>query len=168
MVKLNFDEERQVWKHIWKYIDVPALGLSRAVKNILSIAVNRIVIHGTFGHLAQPHLKSTLDEIWQAQPGVLERTSRSHFRTDDSVNHWLISAWDMISGRFFPSNEKRKGNFMTLNEKNLSHICESIRQQSFPQICLNDKGNMNSLEYCYQEVAKAFDDLLPEKSSFEK
>lgn len=168
VLKLSLDVERLVWKNIWKYVDVRALGFSRAIKNLASFVVNRVVIEGTFGHLAQPHLKSTLEEIWRAQPGVLDRTSRSRFRTDDAVNQWLVSAWDMISGRFFPANEKRKGEFITLDEKSLAHTCEIIRQQKQPQLCLNDKGGTPGLEHCFEEVAKAFEELLPEKSSFEK
>ncbi|MBO4512154.1 MAG: Stealth CR1 domain-containing protein [Victivallales bacterium] len=168
VLKLSLDVERLVWKNIWKYIDVRALGFSRAIKNLASFVVNRVVIEGTFGHLAQPHLKSTLEEIWRAQPGVLERTSKSRFRTDDGVNQWLVSAWDMISGRFFPANEKRKGEFITLDEKSLAYTCEIIRQQKRPQLCLNDKGGTPGLEHCFEEVAKAFEELLLEKSSFEK
>lgn len=168
VLKLSLDVERLIWKNIWKYIDIRALGLFRAVKNLASFVVNRTVIEGTFGHLAQPHLKSTLEEIWRVQPGILERTSSSRFRTDDSVNHWLVSAWDMVSGRFHPANEKRKGEFITINEKSLAHICEVIRRQRQAQICLNDKGGVPGLEHCFEEVANALDELLPEKSSFEK
>ena len=168
VLKLSLDVESLVWKNIWKYINIRALGFSRAFKNLASFVVNRVVIEGTFGHLSQPHLKSTLEEIWRAQPGVLERTSMSRFRTDDSVNHWLVSAWDMVSGRFYPANEKRKGEFITINEKSLAHICEVIRRQKQPQICLNDKGGTPGLEHCFEEIAKALEELLPEKSSFEK
>ena len=138
ILKKSMDVERLVWKNIWKFADPCALGPVRAAKNFLSFAVNRMVIPGTFGHLAQPHLKSTLAEIWSRQPRIMETTSRSRFRGDDCVNHWLACAWNLISGRSFPANEKRRGAFITVDRNNIDRICAIIRGQKFPQICLND------------------------------
>ena len=123
---------------------------------------------GTFGHLSQAHLKSTFEEVWRSQPRALERTSHSRFRTDDSVNHWLMSAWDMVSGRFFPVNEKRKGEFVALTEKAVKSVCDAICRREHAEICLNDKGINADPERCFAEVARAFDAILPDKSSFEK
>ena len=168
ILKLSFDVEHQVWKHIGKYIDVPVLGFARAAKNLVSFLVNRTVLLGTFGHLPHPHLKSTFEEIWRVQPGILEQTSSSRFRTDGCVNHWLACAWNMIMGRFYPSNEKDKGEFTTLNDECLAHAFDVIRRQLQPQICLNDAGGTPDVERCSREIAKAFEELLPKKSSFEK
>ena len=168
VLKLGLDVERLVWRNILKFADVRSLGIARAIKNVMSFAVNRVYIAGTFGHLSQAHLKSTFAEVWRVQPRALERTSRSRFRTDDSVNHWLMSAWDMVSGRFFPVNEKRKGEFIVLTEDTVASACDAIRRREHPEICLNDKGTNADPERCFAEVARAFDDILPEKSSFEK
>ena len=65
----NLDVTHLVWKNIWKYADVYHLGFRRTLKNVLSFAVNRCVIPGTFGHLPQSHLKSTFDEIWSKDDG---------------------------------------------------------------------------------------------------
>ena len=167
ILKINLDVERLVWRNILKFVDVRRLGFARAAKNLVSFAVNRVFLAGTFGHLAQPHLKSTFEEIWRAQPDVLERTSRSRFRTDDCVSQWLASAWDMVSGRFAPVNEKRVGAFFTLDGRSLDAVCEAIRRQAHPQVCLNDKGTNTDPERCFGKVAAAFEELLPEKSSFE-
>ena len=167
ILKWSMDVERMVWRHIWKYIDVFALGVSRAVKNIVSFSVNRTLIPGTFGHLPMPHLKSTFEEIWRVQPSAM-RASSSRFRNDACINHWLASAWNMVSGNFFPTNEKYNGELIQLNEDNLSHACELIRRQLLPEICLNDDGSAKDADYCAMEAVKAFEELLPEKSSFEK
>ena len=98
----------------------------------------------------------------------METTSRRRFRGDDCVNHWLACAWNMVSGRFFPANEKRRGRFISIDTANLDRICSIIREQTFPQICLNDSYAGADLDFCIGEVAKALDGLLPEKSSFEK
>ena len=168
ILKSSLNVERLVWKNIWKYTDFRTLGFARAVKNLLSFAINRTLITGTFGHLAQPHLKSTLEDIWRIQPKIMERTSQSRFRTDNCVNQWLISAWDMVSGRFYPANEKHRGEFVTFDMDNIDDICDLIRKQSYPQLCLHEKGNCQNFELCVKKVAAAFCELLPEKSSFEK
>lgn len=168
VLKQSMNVRRLIWKNIWKFVDLRSLGPVRAAKNFLSFSVNGIVIFGTFGHLAQPHLKSTLGEIWSKRQGIMDTTSRSRFRRDDCVNHWLASAWDMISGRFFPANEKRRGKFITVNADQIGQICAIIRRQSSPQICLNDSGCGADFDLCRDEVSGALAELLPEKSSFEK
>jgi hypothetical protein len=168
ILKQNMDVERLVWKHIWKYVNIRRLGFARAAKNFASIAVNRTVIPGTFGHLPQPHLKSTFDEIWSKAPHVMDRTSRNRFRNNDCVNQWIACAWNMISGRFCPANEKRRGLFLLINAYNLPRFCDAIKRQSFPQLCWNDKEYTPEIEHCFHEVSKAFGILFPEKSSFEK
>ena len=168
ILKQNLDVERLVWKHIGKFIDIRTLGFARAAKNLASITVNRTIIPGTFGHLPSAHLKSTFDEIWRKAPRVMDATSRSRFRSDTTVNQWLASAWNMVSGRFYPSNEKQRGVFVLVNRNNLSRFCDVIKQQSTPQVCWNDKGCSLEMEECFHEISQAFDNILPEKSSFEK
>ena len=107
-------------------------------------------------------------EIWRRQPNVMERTSKYRFRTNDSVNQWLVSAWDMVSGRFCPTNEKRLGRCLTLDERNLEDVCDAVRRQKWQLICLNDKGTTKDPARCFAEAAKAFEAILPDRSSFEK
>ncbi|MBO7683881.1 MAG: Stealth CR1 domain-containing protein [Kiritimatiellae bacterium] len=168
VLKQGLDVERLVWRNIWKFADVRALGFVRAAKNVASFAVNRTWIPGTFGHLPMPHLKSTFEEVWRSQPKAMERTSRSRFRIDDGVNHWLAAAWNVASGRFAPANEKRRGEFAALDERSLAGVCGTVRGRSCPQLCLNDRGGDVTTERCYAEIAAAFGDILPEKSSFER
>ena len=164
----NLDVTHLVWKNIWKYADVFHLGFMRATKNVLSFAVNRLIILGFFGHLPQPHLKSTFEEIWRKAPQIMNLTSRNRFRGDDGVNQWLACGWNMISGNFYQANEKRRGTNLYINPESITQICNFIKQQSLPLLCLNDKETGPEIERYFQEIAGAFEQLLPEKSSFEK
>ena len=164
----NLDVGHLVWKHIGKYTDVRNLGFARAFKNILSFAINRTFIPGTFGHLPQSHLKSTIDELWRTASAVMDLTSRRKFRSDDGVNQWLACAWNMVSGNFYPANEKRRGLFLNVGKSDLDQICDTIRKQSYPLMCLCDRENTPELEYCFHEIHSTLELLLPEKSSFEK
>lgn len=168
-LKYGLDVERLVWKHMWKYVDVRALGVGRAAKNLAAFVVNRILLPGCFGHLPQPHLKSTLETVWEKQPKALERTCRNRFRGDDCVNHWLLSAWDMVTGRFHPANEKRLGRHMAIKKSDLGAACDTIRRQDCPEICLSDRNIPDEdFEACREAIEAAFQIILPEKSSFEK
>jgi hypothetical protein len=168
VLKRSINVKHLLWKNIGKYIDVRALGFKCTAKNFLSFAINKTIIPGSFGHLPQSHLKSTLDEIWRTQPDVMDKVSRYRFRNNDCVNHWLACAWNMVSGRFYPVNEKRKGVFVGINTGTLPLICEIIENGLHPQICLCDKGNAPDLGRCMDEITRTLDKLLPDKSSFEK
>ena len=155
-------------RNILKFANVRELGLARAVKNLASFAVNRMFIPGTFGHLPLPHLKSTFDEIWRKQPDILDKTSRSRFRINDGVSHWLASAWNMAKGDFVPLNEKRRGETVLLDDSNLERACKLVSSQAYAQICINDSERIADPEASFRRLAAAFESILPEKSSFEK
>ena len=168
VLKRSLDVERLLRKRLGKIADVRALGFGRAAKNLVSLAVNGIWIPSTFGHVGLPHLKSTFEEIWRVRPETMDRTSRSRFRIDDGVNHWLACAWNVVTGRFVPINEKRTGKSVTLSDETLGSVCADIRGRVRPQICINDTDRIADPARCFAEVAAAFDAILPDKSSFEK
>ena len=168
ILKRSMAVNRLVRKNIAKFMDIRSLGLVRAAKNVLSFAVNRTVIPGCFGHMALPHLKSTIAEVWAAQPEVMERTSRHRFRDDNDVNQWLFAAWNLVQGRFRPVNEKRMGRYIALGEENLASASEAVRQRRWAQICLNDAGTAGDFGHCAKTMEAAFESILPETSSFEK
>ena len=163
----SMDVSSLIWRNLLKFVNVRELGLARAVKNIASFAVNRMFIPGTFGHLPIPHLKSTLEEIWQKQPAIMDKTSRSRFRIDDGVSHWLAAAWNMVKGDFVPLNEKRRGETVLLDDSNIGRVCDLISSQAHLQLCINDSERISDIADCYKRVAAAFEGVLPGKSSFE-
>ena len=169
ILRRSLDVERLVWRNMAKFVNVRALGLSRAAKNLLAFAINRMWIAGSFGHVPLPHLKSTFEEMWQkATPGVLERTSSSRFRMEWCVNHWMACGWNMVNGRFYPANEKRYGKSVAVNDDTVESICNAIKTQAYLQLCINDSDRITDPECAFKRLAQAFDVILPEKSSFEK
>ena len=168
VLSYSMDVERQVWKHWNKFFNIRALGLLRAVKNLLCISVNHGVIFGSFGHLPQPHLKSAFAEIWERKAEIMDSVSRRRFRSDDCVSHWLACGWNMLNGRFCPDQARRRGTSVHLDEKTVDTVCRMIRNRSCPEICINDTENCENIYELFEETAKAFEAVLPEKSSFEK
>ena len=159
---------RLAWKQVLKIADVFSLGVMRAAKNLLSLAVNRTQFQGCFGHLALPHLKSTLETLWKTHPEVLDETSLHRFRSDSDVNQWLMAGWNLATGRFRPANEKRLGRAIGVWEANLARACGEIRRRKRLQICLNDADSLANPPRCFGALAEAFEEILPEKSAFEK
>lgn len=163
----NFDVAAQIRRNWRKFFNPMALGPVRAAKNLASFAVNGSMIQGCFGHIALGHLKSTLAEIWQREEAVMRLTSMHKFRADDCVNQWLECAWNMCSGKFEPGNEKRMGAHFPLIGAGAEAALRAIRNQSFPQICLNDSGSAEQVAPALERAAEAFSQILPDKSSFE-
>ena len=123
---------------------------------------------GLYGHIALPHLKSTLTEVWNRHYDVMDQTCVHKFRSDDQVNQWLLCAWNQAKGRFYPARSDKLGRHFNVSPDNVEEICEFIKAQSYPQVCINDSEYNMKPDYCDAELKKAFDGVLLEKSTFEK
>lgn len=168
IVNRSFNIEKSIWENRKKWFNVSLLGYKRARRNLICFLANRTLPVGKFGHFANPHLKSSFEEIWERWPDVLETTCMHKFRTDDQVNQWLAVAWNLAKGCFYPAHEKDRGRMWNISPNNIEEIEVSIRQQLFPQVCLNDSQHNTEPESCSMMISEAFRSILPMKSSFEK
>ncbi len=116
-------------------------------------------------HFAQPFTKSLLNEVWENCTNVLTETMNSRFRSKNDVNQWLFRYWNLCLGKFIPTNLKAKRKYYSI-EDNISEIEKSIRTQKYCEIVLND-GICEDYFMRIERIQKAFDSILPEKSSFE-
>ena len=163
-----FDMKKQIWDNRWKWFNVKALGLKRVRQNFFCYLANKYLPVRLFGHLSSPQLKSTICEVWEKRPEVMDNTCRNKFRGDDRVNIWLLSAWNQAKGCFYPIHENGRGKNFSISTSNIDRVCDAIRSQMFPQICINDTAKNDNPDYCNSELIKAFDSILPEQSQFEK
>ena len=168
VVNGSFDIYMSIRNNRHKWFNVKELGYKRARRNLMCYLVNRTLPVGIYGHIAFPHLKSSLQEIWDRHPAIMEQTSVYKFRTDDQVNQWLLCAWDQAKGNFFPAREDRLGRNFSINPTNIEEVCRVIKNQSIPQICINDTESNTEYDSCMARIVEAFDGILPEKSAFEK
>ena len=168
VLNTTFDTSKQVLKNYRKWFNIPALGLRRVLKNLLAFAANRNIPIHMFGHLPAPSLKSTLGNIWETIPDIMEETSLQKFRSPTQVNQWLVTAWNLTMGTFSPVQEHNRGTMISLSTNTIDDICRTIQFQTFPQACFNDNGQNDDPELCRKRLVEAFQKLLPEKSSFEK
>ena len=85
------------------------------------------------------------------------------------MNQFVFTAWNQAKGCFYPVHEKGRGENVEITKDALGWICETIKSQRIPQICINDTNNNDtSHEDSMSEINEAFRSILPEKSSFEK
>lgn len=167
VVNKSFDAGKSIWENRNKWFSIRKLGYKRARRNFLCFLANRTLPAGLYGHIAQPQLKSTFQQIWDVHPDVMDTSCRHRFRSDDQVNQWLCCIWNQAAGRFFPARPYSLGRVIGIKSSNLDWICQNIRQQAFPQVCLNEDEKTTDADRCYESIVKAFHSILPGKSSFE-
>ena len=169
LVNRSFEARKSIWKNRNKWFNIKELGVKRVRQNLLCYLANKTVPVHAYGHVAHPHLKFTLAEVWSSWPDVLDSTSSHKFRSDEQVNQWMLCAWNQAKGAFYPAHEKGRGRYFEITEESLSGICETIKSQCVPLICINDvQAAGSSYERSINEINNAFRAILPERSSFEK
>ena len=168
LVNKSFGIKNAIWKNKGKWFNVKELGLKRAIQNYLCYKVNKTLPVGLYGHIALPHLKSTLQEVWDKYPDIMNQSVKHKFRTDDQVNHWLLCAWNQAKGCFYPAHESQIGKNFSLSPNNIENVCEAIKNQQYPQVCINDTKSNTEPELCISKIITAFETILPVKSAFEK
>ena len=117
-------------------------------------------------HLAQPYLKSTLEEVWEKCPEVLNKTIYSRFRSENDVNQWLFRYWQICKGTFYPINPKKDRKYFEIN-MNIKEITDAIKNKKYKEIILNDAECNSDFESRMNAIVHSFESILPEKSEFE-
>ena len=157
----SIDDIRKNWKK-WishkygKYI-VRTLVFSR-FKTILGIYEP---------HIPFSHLKTTMETVWSKEYNVLDNTSKNKFRTRDDVNEWLFRHWQIMTGQFKP----RRWDFGVLmsvakREQDIINLLNNPGKTKL--ICINDTSDLKNFEVAKKRINLALNNLLPEKSNFEK
>lgn len=166
-VNEHFNIAKSIWNNRRKWFNIFVLGPKLGFMNMLRYSVNKTFSVGVYEHLANPHLKSTFQEVWKECPDILNNSSMSRFRSDIQVNQWLMIAWNLAKGRFYPVREGYRGSRVAVSKKTIDIISNIIKKQSQTQICVNDSYMNDNPELYFQNIAQIFESILPEKSSFE-
>ena len=115
-------------------------------------------------HLPVSHLKSTFEEVWNTEADVLRECCKNRFRAKNDVTQWLMKNWRFCQGRFEPRGIKWGKSYAIGEDQSM---IKDLRNQKFKAVCLNDCNPDLDFEYYQKELQKAFEAILPEKSSFE-
>lgn len=163
LINKHFDKPEVMTKFHDKWFD-KSYG-SRARWNYLLKYYDKFITLRT-PHNAQPYLKSTFEEVWEAEGKELTATSANRFRDSSDYTPELFRTWQICKGDFQPYNTYSDTKMFPLMLKSRQAI-KAIYNQSYSLICLNDNIHIRDYDKVMQEVRDAFESILPEKSSFE-
>ncbi len=99
-------------------------------------------------------MKSVFEEVWEKEENYLREVSSHRFRQPLDVNQYLFRLWQLCSNRFCPVNIFERGQNFNLRLQNLSEINYVIKNEQFPQICLNDDEHVVDFEKLKLEIIK--------------
>lgn len=116
-------------------------------------------------HLPTSFLKSTFQEIWNKESQLLNEVSSHKFRSKEDVNQWLIRYWQLASGEFIPRSPNI-GKMYMVNDSLDKIICD-IKNHTHKMICINDSDKLRDFEIAKKRLQFAYQETLPDKSSFE-
>ena len=117
-------------------------------------------------HIPLTYSKHTFEELWQAEPDALDSTCRHRIRSTDDINHWLCRYWQFVTGNFVPDGTTR-GRFFSIGRDDAA-IADAILHRRYPMICLNDDDPDLDFEAAKTQIRQLFEQILPNKSAFEK
>ncbi len=117
-------------------------------------------------HTCVPFLKGTLEEVWAQYPEVLSDTCRRKFRSREDVNQYLFRYWQLCKGTFVPG--KPDSAYLTVGRQSVEEVAAVMKKQAHQVLCINDDPIDFDFETQQRGIAAAFQELFPEKSSFER
>lgn len=116
-------------------------------------------------HGPASYVKKTWETLWEKEPGILTRTSSHRFRESTDVAQFLFKMWQLCEGNFYPRYDKCRSVNLELSTNEIQKL---ILSKKYPIICLNDRNDIEDFEEMKETIIRALDQILPEKSSFEK
>lgn len=164
IINKNFNKNKSMKKNWNKWF---SLKYGKELIRTISLNNWNNFVGFKFSHLPTSLLKSTYDEIWEKEYKVMNETSSHKFRSDRDVSQYLIKDWQLAQGKFYPRNVKI-GNVFQLNDDNAKYVSKIIKKQKYKMICINDTDGIKNFENVKEEINEALQEILPNKSNFEK
>lgn len=118
-------------------------------------------------HNAQPYLKKTYQDVWEAFGDEILKVAPNRFRTKDDYTQELFRTWQICQGDFVPYNTYKDTRMFPLLVGSDKAI-DAVRNQSYRLVCLNDNAHIRDYDNVMKSLGEAFEGILPDKSSFEK
>lgn len=169
IINEHFDFKKSIKNNLWKWIH-PKNGkpLFRTFALLGCPRFPGFYQH----HLTNSYNKKTLEDVWKKEYEILDNTCKHKFRETTDVNQWVFKEWQIASGNFKNrSNKFGKTYYIDRDgiEKNKKEMIHYILKQKGKMIAIND-GPMTDQEFddIVISLKNAFNQILPEKSSFEK
>ena len=117
-------------------------------------------------HICQSYTKKHYDLFWKYCEEQLKENSNNRFRDTTDLTTFLVRYIELLEGDFVPRSHSF-GRRMELG-KNNDKIYENIKKQKYSVLCINDSKMDIDFDKTRKELMVCFEDILPDKSNFEK
>ena len=164
----NFSKKKVVRKHPFLFFN-PAYGLKNNLYSLYTMA-SPVFPGFRRTHTAQSFLKDSFVDVWDKEPQTLDATCACKFRSFFNVNQYLFRYWQIAQGRFAPVNMHSVRQRFDLDVDDAGDIAKAICEKKYKAICINEDENENLdvFENIQKKLVAAFEQILPQKSTFEK
>lgn len=166
VINKNFSMRPTLKKH-WKKVFDPRNGVKKVIRTALHAICHPWFPGLFYSHTAAIYLKSTLETLWDREFQILDETCRCRFREKTNVSHVVFKNWQLVTGQFSPASAKTCRVYH-LRKKQTASACRDIRNKTYASFCINDSGKFDDIETVADQFKAAFEDVLPQKCSFEK
>lgn len=165
LVNAHFDRWETVQASPWRWFG-PHLGWKGLLMSSI-LMKQRLFVGFSNYHTEQALLKSTLDEVWQTEPGFL-RASCTRFREEVIAGPYLFRYWQFAQNRFYPK-KRSFACFQIVKKEIIKDIRKALFNEKISSVCLNDTPFCNEADFglVKAELVSMFEEKFPEKSSFE-
>lgn len=116
-------------------------------------------------HIPSSMLKSTYDTVWSMAPELLDRTCRNRFRSISDVNQYIMSYYNLCTGKFLPRSPQFGRCYRLGTDDPMLH--RDILQERHKAICINDNPKVTDYARRKELLVQLYDRKLPAKSQFE-
>lgn len=165
VIDKHFCKRKQMRKHFSKWY---SLRYGKGIINNILLSPWQDFSGFIDPHLPNAFLKSTFEEVWTAEPELLDKTCLRRFRTNEDVNQWLFRYWQLAQGQFYPMNTRRDTVSMDITDSNIADIIDKVENGNLDIICLNDNTEISDYPNLRKQLFESFEKIFPRKSSFEK
>ncbi len=117
-------------------------------------------------HMPSAMKKSTLKKLWDIEGKVLYQASKNHFRAYTDITQYLIRYWQLCEGDFYP--RRTQGKMYLVDMNNYEEVAKEIEMQKWQMISLNEHCTPEEFVRIKERINRALDNILPERSAFEK
>lgn len=152
-------------RHFWKWFS-PRYGAVNLLKSLTLLPWSWFP--GILDpHMPQPYLRMQFERAWSTWGPHLDASCRNTFRDLTDLSHWLIRYDALCRGEFIPRSLGDCG-LMTLGDAEISVVAQEIARQGYRMICLHDSAAIADFDSVSRRLCGAFEQILPEKSSYER
>jgi len=164
IINKYFNKKEVVKKNFRKMVN-PVYGRDFNMKTLQSLTFKKKFCGFWNFHTPQPYLKETFRTIWDKEGENLDFACYNKFRNSTDLGHYLCRYWQMVSGNFVPKKDESK--YLTYLDDNTAAI-KALKSGKYKYVCVNDAYVDIDFDKAKKEINDTLQELLPEKSQFEK